>query len=274
MIGVVHTIHEKFIKQLTGSRDGTRNCTMAAGAMGLFRHTLGRVAVSAQRLRDLTGDHTGGTTLDQLKSALVKLGHGSGWSGPYRGIATSTFYSRLRGGMGAVVQGSSRATYGTKWKASFTFRGNHAWYIARGRTWDSSGRPAELLVYDPLADGRAAGIARSPFWIPRSYVEKFFAYLDFGYETLGFGKVYALFTRGTVPHRHATAGGVYYRAQRKLKGGYNIRSRPGGTKLRATKAGEVLDVWQKKSDGPLMGGSRVWYGDHSGTRWVHASALA
>ena len=271
MIGIVHRIHEHFVKQLTGSRDSTRNCTMAAGASALYRVTNGRKLVTAQKLRDLTGDHVGGNTLDQLRGALAKLGHGDDFGAVRRGLAIGTLYAYLRAGRGAVVQGSSIATRGTRWQGSTTFTGNHAWYVSRGVDFDSAGRPAYLIVFDPLADGRRAGIAKSPLKLPRNLFEKFLAYLDFGTERLGYGQAYALVTKVTTTHRHATSGGVYVRMKISVKPGYNVRSRPGGKVLRKTKA-EAFDVWQKLSTGPSVGGSRVWYGDHSGTRWVHASA--
>lgn len=271
ILGIVHQIHEKFVKQLDGSTYGSTNCTMAAGCSLTYRHTHGRIVRTGGQMRAYTGDTVGGTNLNQLHDALTRLGL-TGLLGPFRGLAMSTFYARLREGRGAVAQGSARATYGTKWRASFTFRGNHAWYVARGRNWDASGRPGEVEVYDPLADGRKAGIATSPFWLPRSYFEKFCAYLAFGNEILGFGKVYALLSQITIPHRHLRYGGVAFRASLAVKPGYNVRSKPGGTVVGTTRTGDHFDAWQKLSTGPSKGGSRVWYGDHSGTRWIHVSA--
>jgi hypothetical protein len=246
---------------------------MGAGASAAYRHTLGRKLFTAQRLRDLTGDHVGGNTLDQLRAALVRAGV-PGFSIPYRGIPTSTLYAWVRAGRGVVVQGSSIATRGTKWQASETFIGNHAWYVFRAvGPFDSAGRPSFVDVMDPLADGRRKGIAKSPLRIPRNLFEKFLAYLSFGgYERLGYGRAYALFTGVTIPHRHATSGGVYVRGRFKVKGGYNLRRSPGGKLIRKTKPGEIFDGWQKLSTGPNMGGSRTWYGDHSGTVWIHVSA--
>jgi hypothetical protein len=271
MIGIVTAFHERFVKQLDGSRFASVNCTMAAAASLAHRHTLGKRRFTGAKVREATGDYVGGTTLDQARSALMKLGI-SGLPLVQRGMRLSDFYRALRG-RGSIVQGSAQATYGTRYRASFTFRGNHAWYVARGKGWDAQGRPAFVLVYDPLADGRAKGLARSPFWLPRYLFERFCYLLDFGYERLGPGHVYALMSKVTVPHRHVTVpAAVYYRAKLPVKAGYRIRRRPGGAIVRASR-GETFDAWQKLSTGPLMGGSRVWYGDHSGTRWVHRSAL-
>jgi hypothetical protein len=277
MIGIVHTVHDWFRKQLDGSRDAGRNCTMASGSSMLYRHTYGKTKVAPQTLRNLTGDHVGGTNLDQLKTALVRAGF-TGWWGPYRGLAMGTFYTYLRRGQGAVVQGSSRATYGTRWRASYTFRGNHAWYVSRGKDWrliSGLWKPDYLRVFDPLADGRAAGIASAPFWLPRAYFERFCAYLSLGSYTLGYGKVYALFSRDTDPHVHRTRSGIEYKRRVvKLKSGHTIRRSPGGEIIRRTKDTDVLDMWGKITNGPIAFGSRIWVCDHSGTRWVHVSAFA
>jgi hypothetical protein len=277
VIGIVHRVHEWFVKQLNGSRDAGRNCTMAAGCSLLYRHTHGRTRMHPQTLRNLTYDHVGGNTLDQLKQALARAGH-YGFDGPYRGMGMATFYRKLKRGQGAVVQGSSAATAGTRWKASLFFRGNHAWYVSRGKDWRLvSGvlKPAYLRIFDPLADGRASGIATSPFWLPRAYFERFCALLSFGSYRLGYGRVYALFSKDTDPHVHRTRTGIEYkRRQVKLKAGHTIRRSPGGEIIRRTKSTDVFDMWGKIENGPLAFGSRIWVCDHSGTRWVHVSAFA
>ncbi len=277
MIGVVHWVHERFVKQLDGSPHGGRNCTCAAAASCAYHSTLGKRRVTGAYIRYLTGDTVGGNTLDQVYSALKRL-NVPGLLGPFRGYAMTSLYARLREGRDAVVQGSSRATYGTKWRASYTFRGNHAWHIRRGKGWrkiNGYWKPDYVEVDDPLADGRSSGIARSPFWLPRAYFERFCAYLVVGSGTLGYGKAYVMFGADTKPHVHRTVGGVVYlRRHVKLKTGHTIRRRPGGEIIRRTRSTDVFDVWGKITNGPLALGSRIWVCDHSGTRWVHVSAFA
>jgi hypothetical protein len=274
VIGIVTLLHERFVKQLDGSKLGGLNCTMAAGASFAYRHTLGRVVTSGAALRRLSGDTSGGTTLDQLAYALKRRGV-SGFYGPYRGMPIRSFYGMLRAGHGAVVQGASKATKGTRWQASEYFEGNHAWYVSRGRDWFTpTGRgypiPKAVRVFDPLADRRRKGIAKAPFWLPTYYFERFLALLDLGGYKLGQGKVYALITRNTNPHLHGV--GQLNRVRFRVKPGYNVRETPGGKVVRRTRDGEVFDSWARITNGPAKGGSRVWYRDHSGRRWVHESA--
>jgi hypothetical protein len=273
VIGIVTLVHEKFVKQLDGSPLGGLNCTMAAGASFAYRHTVGRVKTTGAALRKLSRDTSGGTTLDQLAYALKRRGV-SGFYGPYRGMPIRSFYASLRAGHGAVVQGASKATKGTSWQASEYFEGNHAWYVARGRGWFASPRgyqlPKEVHVFDPLGDGRRRGIVRSPFWLPTYHFERFLALLDLGSYKLGPGKVYALLTRNTDPHLHGV--GQLNRVRFRVKPGYNVRESAGGKVIRRTRDGEVFDSWARISNGPPKGGSRTWYRDHSGRRWVHESA--
>jgi hypothetical protein len=274
--------HDRHKKQLTGSRLGGMNCTCASGAMGAHRHSIGRISPSSDRVRTLTGDTVGGTNLQQVVYALKKIG--VTLSGPYYGMALVTLWSRLRSNHGAVVQGSSIATKGTRWSGSSTFQGNHAWYLARGRGWYQSGSywyPKEILFGDPLLDGRPA----QPYprlkgfqWIPRYYVEKFLRNLVVGDHLLGADKAYAALTRDTWYHHHpkyTKYGYVSMSPTRiKLKSGYNVRSSPMGTKIKKTVAGYYFEAWGRVDNGPLINGSRRWYCNHEGNRWIHASARA
>lgn len=274
--------HDKAKRQLTGSRLGGSNCTCASGASGAYRHTTGHTDVSSDRVRGLTGDTVGGTNLAQVVGALKKIG--VTLEGPFYGIALVALWNRLRANQGAVVQGSSIATKGTRWSASSTFQGNHAWYLERGRGWFQSGAywyPREVRVMDPLMDGRP----NQPYprlkhsqWMPRYIVEKFLRNLSLGDRLLGSGKAYAAFTRDTWPHRHrryAKYGWAAIPVTRiKMKGGYRVRSSPGGAYVRGTQAGVYFEAWAKVTNGPLKGGSRVWYSNHGGNRWIHSSVRA
>ena len=277
-----HHRHDRFIKQLDGSRYQGSNCTCASGAMCAYRHTHGRKVMSGATVRKYTYDTSGGTNLAQVEASLNRLGVNALY-GPFYGMAMSQFYSLLRTtNRGAIVQGASIGTYGTKWSASSTFKGNHAWYVATAKGWarNSAGVyvPAYLLVYDPLADGRTAQPyprTRSPFWLPRAYFEKFCRYLNIGGRLLGSGKVYVMFTKDTWYHVHLRSGATNMSGPHnlKVKGGYNIRRTPGGTSVAKTTAGNYFQAWQKVA-GPEYGGSRTWYGSHKGDRWIHSSARA
>jgi hypothetical protein len=267
----------------TSTLDGL-NCTPTSGAMAADRHTLGRVNVYGGQVRAKTGDTSGGTNLRQVAAALS-----TGW-GVVLDVRTptsiATFDDHLHDGRGAILQGASSATRGTRYQASETFGGNHAWYVNEGRGWRlvmGVWVPDEYLVYDPLADGRRTGIAESPFWLPRSYLLTFARRLViYGTTQLGPGKAYAAFTRDTEPHFHAAHGGKATspfpdRTRGKAAVGrrVNVRSAPSTTApiVEYLARGELFTAYQRTDTGQSLSGSRVWYGDHDGKRWVHSSGL-
>jgi hypothetical protein len=273
-------LHKKYKTQLTGTALAGSNCTPASGAMGGFTQTNGKRDLSPDTVRKATGDTSGGTNLDQIKFALARLGI-AGWWGPYRGMSIQSFWNNLRiNHRAAVVQGASSATRGTKYQGSETFGGNHAWAIIQGRGWfkpagSTQYLPTDLLVGDPLCNGRRPGIAKGFQWIPRRYVVEFFRRLDIGGRQLGYGKVYALLTKDTWPHYHLKYGAVTTTPRNvRVKAGYKIRSSPGGKVVRSTTGATGMQVWMVVTDGPLLGGSRKWYGNHEGNRWIHSSARA
>lgn len=266
-----------FVKQLDGSRYAGLNCTCASAAMALDRHTIGAHKSTGAYVRALTGDTSGGTTLAQVDAALIKR-----WSVnldvEYR-LSFDAFQSRIQAGQGAILQGWEAVTRGTRWQASETFGGNHAWFV---NDYNSSG----FLVYDPLADGRRRGIATSPMRIPRSVVREWAGKLDVSdpaepYRAIGLGYVYAAFTKDTEPHVHLAYGGVRTkpfpdRTRVNVSAG-SMRSAPRlADKYRVRKLvkGELFVAFQVTTSGESYNGSRKWYGNHDGTRWVHAARLS
>lgn len=252
--------------------------------MALDRETLGRERTTGQVVRKLTGDTSGGTTLTQVNNALQR-----GWDVTLevrKGASIAYFDDALHDGHGAVLQGASSATRGTKYSASETFGGNHSWWVNEGRGWRLIGGvwvPTEYLVYDPLADGRR-DLANAPFWLPRPYLLTFAKRLDLNGDgaLLGPGKVWAMFTRDTEPHVHAKFGGRRTdpfpdrtRANPKPGKRVSVRTGPSPTsRLVDTMAdGELFIAYQRTTTGTSIGGSRVWYGDHDGNRWIHESGL-
>lgn len=271
-----------FVKQLDGSRYAGLNCTCAAGAMALDRHTIGAHRTTGAYVRALTGDTSGGTTLAQVKAAL-SVRWGIQLDLEY-GLSFDAFTERIRSGQGAILQGWEAVTRGTRWQASETFGGNHAWFV---NDVNADG----FLVYDPLADGRRSGIATSPFRIPASVVREWAGKLDVSdpvepYRALGLGRVYAAFTKDTEPHVHLKFGAsrtspfpdrqrVDVPAGRRA----NVRSRPTSMSsayiVDRLADGAPFVAWQKVTDGARPAGStsRTWYGNHNGTRWVHSTSV-
>lgn len=287
----------RFVKQLDGlyptfggvksrqSFDGY-DCGCASAAMAGDRGTLGKTRVSATRIRELTGDRDGGTNLTQQSAALMKLGITLTVT---RGAPIKDLDDALFHGRGASVSGSSVGTYGTRWSASPTFKGNHQWFINQGHQWhgsEDSRWAEEYLIYDPLGDGRRSGIVQSPFWLPRAYLLKFLANLVLDPRSgreLGPGRAYMGLTRDTEPHAHLHYGGhrltdpfpdhmTAYNANPSRR--INVRTAP-DTSARITSTlpvGGGFLAYQSAS-GDEVSGSRTWYGNHDGNRWIHSSGL-
>lgn len=260
------------------------NCNPTAGAMLLDRDSVGRVRVFGGDVRRLTGDTTGGTTLLQIRDAIRK-----GWNVEFNtriGAPIEWVWGSLRHhDRGVSLSGSSAATRGTRYQASATFGGNHQWYIAEGRGWRLVGgvwRPDEVLLYDPLADGRLHALQRiikSPFWIPRRYVEAFAEQLDLGSRLLGPGRAYAMVSRDTEPHVHfrfgTTEAAQPFPVTFPTKPNYAVRPGPArsyGLIGRTQDIAPTFVVHQVKRNGEPLDGNSVWYGDHDGAQWIHASA--
>ncbi len=131
------------------------DCLWASGAMLLDKWTNGRVTVSHQRLRALSGDRVKGSDLADLKVAYAKLGVHLAYS-PDGGtrITWAGLLRRLANGAGAVLLGDDSHLprwYGRWdqgfWKAKGK-KDNHAVYVERydrrhGRVW----------IMDPLGRG-------------------------------------------------------------------------------------------------------------------------
>lgn len=250
-----------FVKQLDGSRYAGLNCTCASAAMALDRHTIGAKHATGAYVRFLTGDTTGGTTLAQVDAALART-WGVNLDVEY-GLSWDAFSTRIRAGQGAILQGWAAVTRGTRWQASETFGGNHAWYV-NDRNDDG------FLVYDPLADGRRPGIAKSPMRIPAAVVREFAGRLNVGdpaegYHALGLGKVYAAFTKDTEPHVHLRSTArrtVPFPDQVRVnRDVIAVRNGPGPR-------ARIIDQLHRDDLFTAYQETDNYLGSHGGTRWV------
>jgi hypothetical protein len=135
------------------------NCTMASGAMMLDFHTQGKVQKWGGELRKLSGDTSGGTNIDNLKTAWSKLGYtlldrrGSTWAG---------VLADLKNGRGVVLQGDYDVLTGSN-SCQTSFDGDHAIYV-NPEAPNSSG----YVVGDPLC----GGWKRISASVLKAYVEK------------------------------------------------------------------------------------------------------
>lgn len=250
-----------FVKQLDGSRYEGLNCTCACGAMAIDRSTLGAKRTNGAAVRLTTGDTTGGTRLAQVDDAL-----NAGWNVNLDvefALSFETFMDRIKAGQGAILQGWEAVIRDTKWSASPTFGGNHAWFVN-----DHNGDG--FLVYNPLADGRRAGIAKSPYRIPKVVVREWAGKLNIAkvgdpYKPLGIGKVYAAFTRDTEPHVH-----LHSRASRTTP--FPDRTRFAEDNVPVFRdPNSDSKVVDRQDSGVLFVAfqqTQHYLGDHNGTKWV------
>lgn len=272
-----------FIKQLDGSALGGSNCTVASSCMAAIRHLRGINPAGAAQwyptpkyVRAKMGDTSGGTNLAQNDSVfytLYKINFDVRYNLPW-----STFVSEIKRGRGAVLQGRYLAFKGTKLWATDSFTGNHAVYINEVR-YNSTLKRNEFLMYDPLADGRR-NFYQGPTWVAESLLKKFAGSLVLNNRTgavVGLGKCYVMFTRDTEPEVVLRYGGTAYAKTVFAKvSGARVRATPnvGTTKIVRTLAlNAPFAARQRTAAGALVNGSKVWYGDATGTQWVHSSVV-
>ena len=273
-----------------GSRLGGVNCNPSAGATLVDLVTCGAKRTTGAAVRELTNDNVGGTVLSTVVAAL-RRGFGVDID-----VDTGSFDRVIRAldsRRGVTLCGSSAATRGTRFQASETFDGNHQWALTDTRK--GQGGRLEILVFDPLADGRRRGIAISPMWIPANIVRDFAGKLDLRSKAerdakrprrpLGAGRA----TYG-VTEAVACAGKSVPLARVRLRTGASlvngqtgrdravrvamarIRERPTTTSdiVGRKRAGDTFRACQRVK-GQRVAGDQIWLGDRSGERWMHVS---
>lgn len=271
---------------IDGKNLGWLSCTSYAMAMAIDAATFNVKTPSGCAVRRGTGDTVGGLTLNQVAYVAdnvygvkvdVRVGNNV--------VSPSYAATQAQAGRGLVLQGFSGAMNGTKFRSTGTGV-NHAVYVnsVRGGT---SGKPEEALVYDPAADGRTVSWGKAdqgPSWWPWSLVLKFAAGLHPWGEgdprVLGSGKFYVALMPDHEPHAHFKFGGVrttpFPDRTRASETTVNVHASPttsSATVVGKLSKGDLFTAYQKTTKGDLFHGSRVWYGDHNGTRWVHEARL-
>jgi hypothetical protein len=128
------------------------DCLWASGAMLLDKLTNGAVVVGRDRLRALSGDHEGGSSLKDLSRAFARLDLDVQISPDDGRITWKALLSRLAHGGGAVLLGDDHALpkrYG-RWDPTFWgqtgAKDDHAVYVDR---YDP--RTGMVWLMDPLA---------------------------------------------------------------------------------------------------------------------------
>jgi len=178
------------VGQLDGSTYEGLNCTCWSAGKAADDDSCGAKKPSSSSIRIWTGDKSGGTNLAQVDDAL-RTHVGIDLDTRYR-YPWAEFTRRVQGGASAILQGWYAVIRDSPYSGSETFGGNHAVLVTPG-----------LVVMDPLADGRRAGIYRyHGEQYPESLLRTFAARLNVGgstYKPLGDGLVYAAFSRDNEP---------------------------------------------------------------------------
>jgi len=153
-----------------------------------------------------------------------------------------------------------------------------------------------LRVYDPLCDGRRNAIFKGPYTIDEALLARATAAMvvDSHGTMVGAGRAYA----GILPTRRAPSpqgappvvrpvtfrhgGGPHNRGDyRSIVNTANIRSDPhvtaGGSPARNIvghlRRGQTFHCSQTTDVGQRVAGSRRWFGDRTGGRWLHSSVV-
>lgn len=185
-----------FRKQGDGSRCQWSNCGCASHAMAADRHrkgidpanSHGWKPMPAEIRNHITPRSCGGTSLDQNKAAVLHC-YGVAMLIRYN-IPWASFRSLIISGRGAVVPIWYAVIAPTRFDASPGFTRGHGVFVNERRATDGA-----YLVYDPLADGRRAGIPRGPQWWPGDLLRR----AAEAYPGTNPGCVHASFTRDTEP---------------------------------------------------------------------------
>lgn len=279
---------------IDGKALGWTNCSPASVAMGISKSSRHTHNPDDCTLRRLTGDTTGGTTLSQFEAITRR--YGVEMEVRTGGRACTPVYAagQLHDGRGFALQGDAGQLVGTRFRST-AGRVNHCVWANEGRGWhaDPNGHliPSEVLVYDPAADGKLSSFgrrARGPAWWPWGLVLQFASHLhpwgEGDNRTLGPGKFYAALFPDTEPHVHLRYAGserttpmpraltIHPPTAGKRQ---NVRKGPSTryAVVATMAAGARFTAYQQNTHGQLLEGSRLWYGDHNGTRWVHSSGL-
>lgn len=270
---------------------GNENCAATSTAVQIDRSTLGQERPSACSVRRRTGDTSGGLTIGQMAFAAAYWGVDVAVRTGANVATPRQVAEWLRAGR------SVQTNIGTKPVLGTTFRStagaiNHDIYLNEGRDWGEDGYPDEVLVYDSAADGRDRSyhVDQGPSWWPWSLLLKAWAALQPWGEsdprTLGPGRVYAGVGPDTEPHVLLRYGGrktspfpdrtraTNPPGPRKI---VSVRTRPDRNLakdiVRFLEPGDLFVAWQRTASGFEKHGSRVWFGNQSGTEWVSAAEI-
>lgn len=229
---------------------------------------------SSTWLRMKSGDRIGGTTLVQADT-VTTLYYGVNLD-IEQGIAWANFRLRIQQGQAAILQGYYNAFKRTSYDAAPGFYGNHAVYVNEVR-WNRTLLRWEYLMYDPMADGRR-GLPKGPMWIRETLLQDFAAQLvlnQYG-RRVGMGRAWAAFTRDTeaiILQYNAVKYGPKTFICKFDNAAVRLNPNTNGRVVYRLNKGNAFRAYQVLMTGPMLDGSRVWYGNAEGTKWCHSKNL-
>ena len=260
---------------------GNVNCTAYAAATCIAFDTQGRLMPTGKQIRHETNEpipdaKDPGLTLAQVASASKN------WNVSFDvelGMDWAALADALKAGHGVILQISYAPILGTPFAGSTTFAGGHSIAILPG--W---------YVYDPLADGRRTGIYHGPGIYPEELLRKAAAELVIRHDAAGHpvkrvgdGHAYAALTPHAFPLPVVAPVHYAYGGEPKLRGkkivkvhGARVRTMPripAGKILAIYRNGASFICAQTTNSGTRVGGSRRWFGDRTGKRWIHSSLV-
>ena len=268
----------------SGDPFGWYACGPFSLAMGIDFDSGGTLQRTGLDVRKRTNDAKpkDGTNLDQLATAAGSLGIDLEVR---RRMDLDDLLDRLEAGHAAVVGLSYAPIRHGENSGDRKFTGNHYVLLLPG-----------LRVYDPLCDGRRDGIFDGPYTIDEPLLARATAAMvvDTHGNTVGAGRAYA----GILPHRHLAVdagppqaprpvnfrlgGGPHARGDyRAIVAAANVREDPhvtaGGSPadniVGHLQRGQTFHCSQTTDTGQRVAGSRRWFGDRTGRRWVHSSVV-
>ena len=264
--------------------------------MGIDKSTLGKRRPTGCMIRTRTQDKSGGTTIQQNANvARVFYGVQVAQHVPGQlGVASPAYIAgRLRLGRAVALAGCAGELVNSRFRST----GGHVNHgVCSGRAaagpraaTATCARPRwRYGTRRPMACARLGPRGSGPRWWPWSLVLEFAAGLHpwglTGGPTLGNGRMYAGVFPDTEPHAHLRyAGSVRLAALptdlvvRSPVAGRPINVRKGPSRaygVTSTMAsGRHFAAYQRTDKGQSLAGSRRWYGNHDGTRWVHSSGV-
>jgi hypothetical protein len=249
------------------------------------------------RIRTNDSQPRDGTNLDQLARAASTF---DSRLEVRRRMDFDDVLDRIDSGHPVVVGLSYELLRATEHSGDRSFTGNHYVLLLPG-AHDGQG----VRIFDPLCDGRRTPIFKGPYTIDEGLLARATARMvvDTHGTTVGVGRAYA----GILPRPRKAGGGppapppddeppavvrpVIFRhgGEPRARGDYvcildvaNVRENPHVTHLGGPahnvvghlRRGESFHCAQTTDIGQRVAGSRRWFGDRNGGRWVHSSVVA